>query len=148
MSYSATNKNNTLIKLERVLAANDKSLASFPTILQPDSSHYIPIYSKNPLIEEELDYCTVDQSKILSELTTIMTTEQREAYNKIIAAAENPKALNHVFFIDGAAGTGKTFLYKAILAYMRANKKVVVPVASSGIAATLLPGGQTAHSRF
>lgn len=41
----------------------------------------------------------------------------------------------HIFGIQSSRGSGQ-------------KKKIVLPVASSGIAATLLPGGRTAHSRF
>ena len=37
----------------------------------------------------------------------------------------------------------KTLIYK-----LRSLGKIVLPVASSGIAATLMSGGRTAHSRF
>lgn len=55
---------------------------------------------------------------------------------------------NNVFFVDGPGGTGKTFLYKALLAHVRALGHIALAVASSGIAALLLDGGVTAHSRF
>ncbi|KAL5698566.1 DNA helicase [Ranunculus cassubicifolius] len=42
----------------------------------------------------------------------------------------------------------KLFLYRAILASLRKEGKVIIATATSGIAATILPGGQTAHSRF
>jgi hypothetical protein len=44
--------------------------------------------------------------------------------------------------------TGKTFLYNLILSRTRADGGLAIAVASSGIAALLLPGGRTAHSRF
>ncbi len=50
--------------------------------------------------------------------------------------------------IDGPGGCGKTFIYKLILAHLRSNKKIALAVASSGIAAQLLDGARTAHSRF
>lgn len=53
-----------------------------------------------------------------------------------------------VFFIDGPAGTGKTFLYSVILNMVRSERNIALAVASSGIAALLLKGGRTAHSRF
>ena len=34
------------------------------------------------------------------------------------------------------------------MTYLRSQKKIALAVASSGIAALLLPGGRTAHSRF
>ena len=55
---------------------------------------------------------------------------------------------NNLFFIDGPGGTGKTFLYSAILNTVRSKGKIALAVASSGIAALLLDNGRTAHSRF
>jgi ATP-dependent DNA helicase PIF1 len=54
----------------------------------------------------------------------------------------------NTFFIDGPGGTGKTFVYKLILAKIRSSKNIALAVASSGIAAQLMPGGRTAHSRL
>ena len=45
-------------------------------------------------------------------------------------------------------GTGKTFLYNTILAKIRSEGKIAIAVATSGIAASLLDGGVTAHSIF
>ena len=43
---------------------------------------------------------------------------------------------------------GKTFLSEILLAYVRKKGHIALAVASSGIAATLLTGGRTAHSTF
>nr|GEV19385.1 AT hook motif-containing protein, putative [Tanacetum cinerariifolium] len=48
----------------------------------------------------------------------------------------------------GGRGTGKTFLYKTIISRLRSELKIVLVVASSGIASLLLPDGKTAHIRF
>ena len=45
-------------------------------------------------------------------------------------------------------GTGKTYLWKAITTSLRSEGKIVLVVASSAIAALLIPRGRTAHSRF
>ncbi|GJY22290.1 ATP-dependent DNA helicase PIF1-like protein [Tanacetum coccineum] len=45
-------------------------------------------------------------------------------------------------------GTSKTYLYKTMTATLRSEGKIVLNVASSGIAALLLDRGRTAHSRF
>ncbi|CAN1274369.1 hypothetical protein LINPERPRIM_LOCUS15376 [Linum perenne] len=50
--------------------------------------------------------------------------------------------------LEGHGGTGKTYLYNCIISKIRSEGKIVLVVASSGIAATLLPDGVTAHSRF
>ncbi|KAL4084660.1 hypothetical protein QTP88_027587 [Uroleucon formosanum] len=44
--------------------------------------------------------------------------------------------------------TGKTFLINLLLTKVRSNCSIALAVASSGIAATLLEGGWTAHSAF
>ncbi|OMO84718.1 DNA helicase PIF1, ATP-dependent [Corchorus capsularis] len=56
--------------------------------------------------------------------------------------------IGQVYFVHGHGGTGKTFLWKAVLARVRLSGNVALVVASSGIASLLLPGGRTAHSRF
>ena len=50
----------------------------------------------------------------------------------------------HVF----EGGTGKTFLINLLLAKIRLSGSIALATASSGIAATLLAGGRTAHSTF
>ncbi|XP_074323970.1 uncharacterized protein LOC141660889 [Apium graveolens] len=53
-----------------------------------------------------------------------------------------------VFFVYGSGGCGKTFLWQTLYYRLRSKRKIVLPVASYGIAAMLLPGGRTVHSRF
>lgn len=48
----------------------------------------------------------------------------------------------------GYGGTGKTYLWNCIVGYLRKQNKIVLIVASLGVAALFLPGGRTAHSRF
>ena len=50
--------------------------------------------------------------------------------------------------VDGPGGTRKTYLYRALLARVRTTYRIAVATATSGIAASIMPGGQTAHSRF
>lgn len=52
------------------------------------------------------------------------------------------------FFIYGSGDCGQTFLWRTIISRMRSEKKIVLPVASSGVAVVLMPGGRTAYSRF
>ena len=51
-------------------------------------------------------------------------------------------------FVYGSGGTGKTYLWKAIITYFRSKGLIVLSVASFGIAALLLPLGKTTHSMF
>lgn len=53
-----------------------------------------------------------------------------------------------LFFVYGSGGCGKTYPWRTIISKLRLESKIVLPVTSSGIAATLMPGGRPAHSRF
>ncbi|XP_074336651.1 uncharacterized protein LOC141673814 [Apium graveolens] len=57
-------------------------------------------------------------------------------------------AVGGVFFVYGSGGCGKTFMWQTLSCRLRSKGKIVLPVASYGIAAVLWPGGRTAHSRF
>ena len=73
--------------------------------------------------------------------------EQRQVADKVLYAVSHPGGCR-AFFVDGPGGTGKTFLYSTLLHVVRGMGLIAIPVAWTGIAATLLKGGRTAHSRF
>ena len=52
------------------------------------------------------------------------------------------------YFVHEYGGIGKTFVWKALSTKLQSEGKVIVNVASSGIASLLLNGGRTAHSTF
>ena len=76
--------------------------------------------------------------------------EQKYAFDRIVQYIEtiNETTTPKCFFLHGPAGTGKTFVYNTIANYFRGQAKIVLCVASSGIASLLLTGGRTSHSRF
>lgn len=80
----------------------------------------------------------------MSNLT--INSSQRSIYDAIEHSVLNGSG--HTFFVYGYGGTGKTFLWNALLNNIRSRGKIALAVASSGIAALLLPGGRTPHSRF
>jgi hypothetical protein len=53
-----------------------------------------------------------------------------------------------LFFVYGSGGTSKTFVWTTLLSRIRGQDKIVLVVASPGIASLLFLGGRTAHSRF
>jgi len=67
-------------------------------------------------------------------------------YETILNVVTNKKG--KLFFVYGSGGTGKTFVWTTLLSHLRGQGKIVLIVASSGIASLLLMGGRTAHSRF
>jgi len=100
----------------------------------------------NRLIEHELSY---DVSLLMVEahkLVAYLNEEQLSAFNSITKAVWDNRP--GFFFVSGYGGTGKTFLWGAIVAWLRAHRKIVLTVAPSGVASLLLPSGRTAHSRF
>jgi hypothetical protein len=100
----------------------------------------------NRLLLEELQYdknMLKEQSHLLcGKLNADQRTIYREIMNDVTAS------LGGVYFILGHGGTGKTFLWNAIVTSLRADGLVVLAVASSGVASLLLPSGRTGHSRF
>ena len=75
-----------------------------------------------------------------------LTSEQRQVYSTVTNSVRNKDG--KAYIIDARAGTGKTYTQKCIAARLRGESKVVLIVASTGIAALQLPGGWTAHSMF
>jgi len=51
-----------------------------------------------------------------------------------------------LFFVNGPGGCGKSFLWNTLAHSVRGQELIVWCIASSGIAALILIGGQTAHS--
>ncbi|AQK55697.1 hypothetical protein ZEAMMB73_Zm00001d051991 [Zea mays] len=87
--------------------------------------------------------------KVLIEDVALQETlneEQKSAYEKILSVVDTSNG--GVFFVDGPGGTGKTYLYKALLAVLRSQDKIAVATATSGVATSIMPGGRIAHSRF
>jgi hypothetical protein len=80
-------------------------------------------------------------SRSLANVQT-MNLDQRAAFDGIINRLSiNNVTIHSMFFIDAPGGTGKTYLLNTLSARLRSMNKIVVPVASSGIAAILLEGG-------
>ncbi|ONM33732.1 hypothetical protein ZEAMMB73_Zm00001d041806 [Zea mays] len=91
--------------------------------------------------EESIEATTEDVA-----LQETLNEEQKSAYEKILSVVDTSNG--GVFFVDGPGGTGNTYLYKALLAVLRSQDKIAVAIATSRVAASIMPGGRTAHSRF
>jgi ATP-dependent DNA helicase PIF1 len=94
----------------------------------------------------ETTYDAKELASCVNENESRMTAEQRNVYSLILDSVNNQKG--GLFFLDAPGGTGKTFLLNTLLAKIRQKGCIALAVASSGIAATLLEGGRTAHSAF
>ncbi|XP_013622638.1 PREDICTED: uncharacterized protein LOC106328691 [Brassica oleracea var. oleracea] len=142
--YDAKLEQYTLLELEKALRNQEHTLTDFPGMHTPD-----PLLLKelgNTLWQQELQYNIAKGKSRHDTQYTLLNHEQLDVYQAIIESTQED--CGKLFFVYGAGGTGKTFLYQTIISRLRSEKKIVLPVASSGIAALLLPGGRTAHSRF
>jgi ATP-dependent DNA helicase PIF1 len=97
-------------------------------------------------MENELKYDRDEMKRLFDEHICKLNYDQSTAFNEILGVVDD--GVGHMFFVDGYGGTGKTFLWKTISYKLRSEGKIVLNVASSGIASILLPGGRTAHSQF
>ncbi|XP_062232985.1 uncharacterized protein LOC133930365 [Phragmites australis] len=130
-----------LIDIRNMLQSMGKDIRSFP-LPEIDETHDTASGVPREIFEES----TIELNVEDATLSDSLNTEQRAAYDEILSAVDSDEG--SVFFVDGPGGTGKTFLYKALLATIRGQNKIAVATATSGVAASILPGGRTAHSRF
>jgi len=99
------------------------------------------------IVAEEQNYDIAELNERWEQGYLQANPEQKEILDQVVSAVR-PDGNGGLFFIDGPGGTGKTFVENLILAKVRSSGGVALSVASSGIAAILLDGGRTSHSRF
>ena len=104
------------------------------------------------VVQEELTYDRDSMCNTVIERMDAMMPSQRAIFDEVFDAVKNNLPL--AILVDARGGTGKTFILNTLLAAVRtmnevwSTPEVALAVASSGIAATLLKGGRTFHSRF
>ncbi|AES99143.2 PIF1-like helicase [Medicago truncatula] len=134
-----------MTEIEALLQVHGKSMKEhYPTMPRSDLSFNNE--GQNRLIYDELRY---DRNILKNEhkrLMSTMTLEQKTIYDKIMSRVVSNQP--GFFFLYGYGGTGKTFIWRALSSTLHSNGEIVLIVASSGIAALLIPGGRTAHSRI
>ena len=114
---------------------------------------FFVIYSYFTEEERSRDHCrelTKEQNLGFDEdhlkIIDTLNAEQMAGYEEILDHVLKNKG--HVFFVDGPGGIGKTYLYKVLIAKVRSMDLIAVATAISGIAASIIPCGRTAHSQF
>ena len=134
-----------LYLIDQLLRQSGKTLADWD-MPQVERDWGIILQNQNPLILEQRSYDVVEQAELAEECINSLNPDQRSAFDKIIAAITN--STGETFFLHGAGGTGKTYVYNTLCYHLRSQGKIVLCVASSGIAALLLKGGRTVHFLF
>nr|GEX41943.1 DNA helicase PIF1, ATP-dependent [Tanacetum cinerariifolium] len=125
-----------LFDIQLMLNSYSKSLEDFGLPTPPQDM--LPIL-QNRLLREETNYNPEVLLKEKNLLILRLNKEQKLIFNEIITAVQDN--VQKLIFIYGHGGTGKTFLWKAITTALRSEEKIVLAVASSGIASLLLPSG-------
>ena len=120
------------------------SLSAFPNM--PHIANDWATINDNQFMSEQLSYDRTTEVQLANEHLRKLNAEQLTAYQRILDSVSLQSG--QTFFLNGPAGTGKTFVYQTLCHRIRADGLIVLCVASSGIAALLLPGGRTAHSMF
>lgn len=121
----------------RLLLVNVTGPTSFQYLRKVNGTSYNDV-------QREHQFDKTSLATFVAENEQLLTAEQRNVYDQInvsIAAQQGG-----FFFLDAPGGTGKTFIIALILAQIRSQNHIALAIASSGIAATLLDGGRTAHS--
>ncbi|KAJ3707925.1 hypothetical protein LUZ61_011630 [Rhynchospora tenuis] len=136
-------KDHILYELEDILFERGYSLqyVRLPSPLHPRTMH-----PHNRLLTEQYSFNTVDLRMRVPTLLAGLNADQKIAFDMIVQSTMSRSG--KFFFVYGHGGTGKTFLWRVLTAYLRSNGKIVLTVASSGLSSLLLEGGVTAYYRF
>ncbi|CAN6861890.1 unnamed protein product [Brassica oleracea] len=134
----------TLIEVEKLMRMHDRSLGDIKEM--PKMKHVLLNELGNNFWNQELDYDIAEETLRHGMQFNKLNADQRAIYESVLDSVD--KMDGKLFFVYGASGTRKTFLYQTIISRIRSRKQIVLLVAYSGIAALLLPNGRTAHSRF
>jgi len=115
-------------------------------------AHQNMIDKANRFVNDELKYDAASLTEQCATMCEMMNEGQKTLFDTVIdmvySAIKKDFSTPSMIFGDAPGGTGKTFINEAICARLRGEKKIVIAVASSGIAAQLLPAGRTAHYKF
>ncbi|GBM83960.1 hypothetical protein AVEN_102329-1 [Araneus ventricosus] len=135
------------------LADIEELLTSYNLSLQ---KLHLPTVDLPASVLERVNFDVVEEQAKANSYTMQLNSEQRNVVEILLSAVEillsavynNAADTPKCYFLDGPAGTGKTFVYSTLFHTIRGRGDDVIPVASTGIAATLLIRGRTAHSIF
>ncbi|GJU24313.1 DNA helicase [Tanacetum coccineum] len=134
-------QNYTKYEFEACLNHCSRSLTDFVISLPPENLMSV---LRNKLLMEEKSYnrnlLAIERDKLIEKLNNC----QRDIFNIIMHAITTKT--QELIFVYGHGGTGNTFLWKTIIYALRAEGKIVLAVASSGIASLLLTSDRTTHS--
>ena len=151
--------NQALLEIQRELQSANREMQDY-RLPEPERDER---YDRNNMaeVQAQVEFDIFKCRDKYLESRGVMNREQREFLDLVTAAIDNdntrPIPMDYnVLFLDAPAGTGKTFMFNAILNYVRSQppdaltgeRHIGLAVAASGIASLLMAGGRTVHNRF
>ena len=142
-------QNLTLISIASILQDYGRTLSDYGLpnpveILMTEAQYEIDLYiNRRPHL-----------INTATEKRCMMNNDQGDLFDRIMEDVrqifENPVhiPINHLRFIEGKAGRGKTFLINAICEMVRGLGGIALPCGTTALAASNYTGGRTAHSLF
>ncbi|XP_051206116.1 uncharacterized protein [Lolium perenne] len=109
-----------LLDIRGMLQSMGKDIKSFPL---PDIDETYD--NTDGEAREVIEETNIQVDKEDASLATSLNHEQRLAYDEMLAAVDGGNG--GVFFVDGPGGTGKTYLYRALPARVRGERKLRWP---------------------
>ncbi|XP_013614814.1 PREDICTED: uncharacterized protein LOC106321037 [Brassica oleracea var. oleracea] len=119
-------KQYTLLEVDKHLKEHNQSLADYDELPQPDTSILSEINSQ--VLRQELMYKFEKEKETHRVLFSAMNTDQEKVYAAVLKSVDEQSG--QLIFVSGAGGTGKTYLYRTIIARLRSVGKVVIPGSS------------------
>ncbi|KAL0355840.1 UNVERIFIED_CONTAM: hypothetical protein Sradi_4030900 [Sesamum radiatum] len=119
----------------------------------PSTSSSSSLYILNKLLHD-LNGILMQHKRSINEFDLPRITEGFEDLTNISSLIEHELSITisktdfNAVQVLNDCGTGKTFLYKSFLANFRKDGLIMLAIATSSIAANLLPCGRTAHSKL
>jgi hypothetical protein len=112
----------------------------------PKSNYVPPVHGGNQLVQEKLVYDQHSWTTNVDDAEDRFNDDEHSAYETILNVVTNKDG--KLFFVYSSGGTSKTFVWTTLMSCLRGQGKIVLAVASLGIASLLLLGSRTTHSRF
>ncbi|CAN0922379.1 ATP-dependent DNA helicase PIF1 [Linum grandiflorum] len=136
-------RNQVLQSLQTLLHNYCSSLSHFHLPLPTNTPS---LHQEDDLVSQHLAFDITQEQANYHRSRACLNEDQQKAHDAVFQSMQTNSG--KLFFLYGHGGTGKTYLYNCIISRVRSLGQIAIVVASSGIAATLLPGGVTAHSQF
>ncbi|CAG8607440.1 7051_t:CDS:2, partial [Cetraspora pellucida] len=126
-----------LFLLDKILYQSNQSLDMFPLI--PFWKQNWGHHNKSYIIAEQLAWNYQKLQNTVDKHISLLNSEQATAYYIIVDLVV--KQDSQLFFLNGHAGTDKTFVYNTIAIKIRSLRKIILCIASLDIAALLFDLG-------